>query len=226
MAADSRLTLTKRIDQNNGPSIVTKVPASDANTKLFSTPHGIGIATFGDASVAAEPIAGHVEAFIREEASSESASPEDVAKGLCDYFNKLPTPPDTGFHVSGYATEHGKRIPHVWRAGIRGNQCNRVNNGTDCGATWNGETALTSRLFAQVYTKVSETHFTPLGATEVAWNFFTLQDAIDFACFATRSTIDFIRFQPVSQTVGGPIDVLVIRPSEFNWLAKKSLTVG
>ncbi len=51
----------------------------------------------------------------------------------------------------------------------------------------------------------------------------TLQDGIDFAVFAIRTTIDTMRFQMCVKTVGGPIDVLVIKPSGAQWISRKEL---
>ncbi|PYL08483.1 MAG: hypothetical protein DME34_04505 [Verrucomicrobia bacterium] len=58
----------------------------------------------------------------------------------------------------------------------------------------------------------------------IPFQFFTLQDAIDFAVFAVRSTIDAIRFQPRAKTVGGPIDVLIIKPTGAAWIQRKELS--
>ncbi len=59
---------------------------------------------------------------------------------------------------------------------------------------------------------------------EVAWEFFTLQDGIDFATYAIKTTIDTMRFQSVPKTVGGPIDILVVKPDEgARWIARKDL---
>ena len=59
---------------------------------------------------------------------------------------------------------------------------------------------------------------------EVAWEFFTLQDGVDFATYAIKTTIDTMRFQSVPKTVGGPIDILVIKPDEgVEWIARKEL---
>jgi hypothetical protein len=57
----------------------------------------------------------------------------------------------------------------------------------------------------------------------VPWNFFTLQDAIDFAIFAVGATIEAIRFQPRAKTVGGAVDVLVITPTAAKWIRRKEL---
>ena len=54
----------------------------------------------------------------------------------------------------------------------------------------------------------------------IAWNFMTLQDAIDFVRYAINITIETMRFSNVNKTVGGPIDILVITPNKkINMLA-------
>ena len=50
----------------------------------------------------------------------------------------------------------------------------------------------------------------------------TIQDAIDFAIYAVRTTIDTMRFQARSKNVGGPVDVLLITPDEpARWIQRK-----
>ena len=52
----------------------------------------------------------------------------------------------------------------------------------------------------------------------------TLQDAIDFADYAIRTTIETIRFQHKEKTVGGPIDILIVKPNESpTWIKRKKL---
>ncbi len=225
MAADSRLTLTLREATPHGKEVLTQVPASDANSKLFCTPSGIGISTFGDASVEGEPLVGHIENFIRERLSCDSASVEDAAKGICEYFNEFKNPPATGFHVGGYARKDNKAAAEVWRCNVLGNARDLVSQQGINGAIWNGETGLMGRIFTEVFLRDIEAGFVSMGIPRVPWEFMTLQDAVDFAFFATRSTIDFIRFQPVAQTVGGPIDILAIRPNGFEWVSRKQLRV-
>ena len=48
-----------------------------------------------------------------------------------------------------------------------------------------------------------------------------IQDAIDFAIYAVRTTIDTIRFQARPKNVGGPIDVLVLTPEKTSWIQRK-----
>jgi hypothetical protein len=59
----------------------------------------------------------------------------------------------------------------------------------------------------------------------VPFEFFTLQDAIDFAFYGISSTINTLRFQAREKTVGGHVDVLVITPDNSHWIAQKQLTV-
>lgn len=51
------------------------------------------------------------------------------------------------------------------------------------------------------------------------FNIMNLQDAIDFVRFAIRTTIGTQRFLQMEKTVGGPIDVLVIKPQESIWVS-------
>lgn len=60
----------------------------------------------------------------------------------------------------------------------------------------------------------------------MAFQHFTLQDAVDFATYAIRITADAMRFQLREQTVGGPIDVLIIKPQKAFWLRRKELKAG
>ena len=66
---------------------------------------------------------------------------------------------------------------------------------------------------------------TALPSFGVPFEFFTLQDAIDFAVYGIRSTIETLRFQAREKTVGGPVDVLVITPDSSRWIAQKQLIV-
>jgi hypothetical protein len=94
------------------------------------------------------------------------------------------------------------------------------------GANWGGEADVLTRLFNEV------APVPPLGQQPTAlpsfgvpFEFFTLQDAIDFAVFGIRSTAETMRFQARERTVGGPIDVLVITPSGARWIAQKQLAL-
>jgi len=55
----------------------------------------------------------------------------------------------------------------------------------------------------------------------IIWDAMSVQDAIDFAIYAVRTTIDTIRFQARPKSVGGPIDVLLLTPEKAHWIQRK-----
>ena len=52
---------------------------------------------------------------------------------------------------------------------------------------------------------------------------FTLQDAIEFAEFVISATISSMNFQKRPKTIGGPVDILVIKPETAFWIQRKEL---
>jgi hypothetical protein len=226
MAADSRLTLNTERKELNNTVVNLAAGQSDSNYKLFLTPHQIGISTYGAADIKGVPIAGYVESFIAADLKGKPVSVEEVAKKLLDHFLKFTPVPKTQYHVAGYSKTNNELQQQVWHVNVESKQVSRVNPPGEQGASWGGEADILARLIQPVaqidqQDKIVEkfAHF------QIPWQFFTLQDAIDFAVFAIRSTIDAIRFQPRANTVGGPIDVLVLKPSEASWIQRKELRV-
>lgn len=230
MASDSRLSLNQ--NEQTGPNAVTRldIAQSDANYKTFLTPNQVGISTFGAADIGGVPISGFIQSFIEEqlhEGDSVAATPQL----LLDYFRAQPGPPAVFFHVAAYDTDaSGHREQFVWRVDVVANlvvRRNPPNTGVPTqGAAWDGELDVLSRLLARVqFLNALGAAEVDMPAPQIPWNFFTLQDAIDFALYAVRTTSDTIRFQVRPKTVGGPIDVLVLLPSESHWVQRKELHV-
>ncbi len=222
MASDSRLTLNaqRTINQQNVHQIA--VGLSDSNYKTFLAANRIGISTFGAAEIQGIPIAGYIESFINAQHTNED-SVEAFAQELLDHFRTYNPIPAVQFHVAGYQTENDHKVQHIWDVNVSKNKKNRINI-NEPGAAWGGEGDLLARILqpvAQIDQQKKVTQILPHFG--IPFKFFTLQDAIDFAIFAVRSTIDAIRFQPRPKTVGGPIDVLVIKPEESFWVKRKEL---
>ena len=58
----------------------------------------------------------------------------------------------------------------------------------------------------------------------IRYDIMSLQDAIDFAIFIVRATIEAQRFnQKAVMAVGGDIDVAIITPEGFRWIQRKKL---
>jgi hypothetical protein len=243
MASDSRLTLSRTVTNENQfkdrqNSTLMDIVQSDANFKLFLAPNGVGISTCGDASINGEPLAGFIESFIDEQITQVLNSPiendelveglevDQVAEQLLEYFKKLPGPPDTAFHVAGYKTDGNKRVQQIWRVAVKGGEKSLANGKGEKGVLWDGEGDVMFRLIQPVYRKSDKGDYMPIEDPDIAFHYFTIQDAIDFAVYAVRTTVDTIRFiASRSKTVGGPIDVLVIKPRDAFWVQRKQLQV-
>ena len=82
---------------------------------------------------------------------------------------------------------------------------------------------IVSRLIQKVAIKEDTGEYTDLPVENILWEYFTLQDAVDFARYAVETTIQTMRFKNVVETVGGAVDILVITPDETKWLQKETL---
>ena len=222
MAADSRLSLNTKKAVGQSITNYISVGQSDSNQKLFLTDSGVGISTVGDADIQGVPIAGLIEQFISQVVANKQLTPDKVADEIINYFNLQSIVPDTQFCVAGY--EKSKQIQQVYHVVVKSKIKNMINNIDPYGAWWAGEIDIISRIL-NPSAEVDPANGNAIKAIhpfiQIPFNYFTLQDAIDFSVYAVRTTIDTIRFQPRPKTVGGPIDVLVIKPTEAKWIKKK-----
>ncbi len=227
MAADSRLSLNAT-QQSPGsqPVLQLGVAQSDSTLKTFLTPQNVGISTYGAADVQGVPITGFIESFINDVLANGQYEVDEAATKLLEYFRALAGPPVTWFHVAGYKVVNGIPEQQVWVVSVGDDTRTRVNPPGEQGAAWGGESDILMRILQQTATQDNQGNYQPLPYHQIPWNFFTLQDAIDFAIYAVRTTIDTMRFQPRPKTVGGPIDVLVIKPTEASWVQRKELHGG
>lgn len=224
IAGDSRLTLSWTNKTDKGDKLHS-VSASDSNTKIFSIANKFGLGTFGAADIKGIPISGFINAFTEEKLTA-STTIDQMPQLLLDFFGERFGNPATNFYVIGYKVENGISSPHAYHVNIEGKVFSRINyqgNRTFNGANWGGETEVLTRILNTVKLKQGDT-WIDLPDTIIPWNFMTLQDAIDFAVYAVRTTIETIRFQQKEKTVGGPIDILVVKPNEQPiWINKKEL---
>ncbi len=225
MAADSRLTLTIPRTVPGGQAHTLSLTASDSAKKLFLAPNNVGIATCGTADIGGVPIAGFVESFIVERLKPQPHTVHEVAHSLAAYMLSAGIGPNTVFHVAGYeALSSGALEQVLLQVNPAASQVVQLNPSGLQGANWNGEIDILQRLLNEVsLTQPSGQPSVALPAFGVPFEFFTLQDAIEFADFGIRSTIETLRFQAREKTVGGPVDVLVIRPDSAEWIRQKQL---
>ena len=223
LAADSRVVFSAEEQRENGRTAQVSVRWSDSCRKVFLAPGNVGISSFGAAEIGGAPIAGYIESFIREEPDDDTGGVGGVAHRLLARFKEVPGASDVRFFVAGYETENARRVQHVYRVAVAKDQVDRCNQPGVVGATWGGESDVLARLHQPVVVVNDEGQLTQrLAHFPISWRSFTLQDAIDYAIYAIQVTIDSMRFQPRAKTVGGPIDVLVMRPDEAAWIQRKA----
>jgi len=225
MASDSRLTLNAT-QQRQGQQVThLAVGQSDTNNKTFLAKGRIGISICGQADIQGIPISGYIESFINT--LRKNVSVTTLPRQLLNYFRGLHGPPRTLFYVAGYKNNN-QGIPqqHLYFVDIHNNTSVRKNNPNRQGAEWGGEIDVLIRLIQPVWLRAGQPgHYSyrPIPHHSIQWGYFTLQDAIDYAIYAIKTTIDTMRFHPRAKTIGGPIDVLVIKPNEAFFIQRKEL---
>lgn len=221
LASDRRTTYTNTQTIDNKVIQRIGIHTTNSTDKTFACPNGAGISCCGDASLLGKPITGFIQDMIRTEISDDCLV-EDMPQRIIDYFNRLPTIPDTSFIVAGYDTVDGKNTQKLFKLNVKNKEIERIDTSLQ-GATWDGETFTLTRLIQNVALKTDDNSYSDLPFEEILWSYFTLQDAIDFARYAVNTTIQTMRFKNVVETVGGGVDVLVITPDKTTWLQKELL---
>jgi hypothetical protein len=225
MASDSRLTLSSRQQKDDTTIIQMGVGLSDSTYKTFLTMNNIGISFFGAPDVQGVPITGYIESFVSDEVHRHNYEVDEVPQALIDYFGRLEVPPNSGFLVAGYKIDpvEGLAEQHVWEALVKDERTKRLNQDGQWGAAWRGVTDILSRLLMPVTLRNAQGEEQRLPHFPIQWGYFTLQDAIDYAQYAVQVTADTMRFHPRPKVVGGPVDVLVIKPATAFWVKFKDL---
>lgn len=218
MAADSRSTLTGH--RREGDTVVNDfgIHFTETASKLFLAPNHMGISACNDGSIQGKPLSGFLQKFILEEIN-EKVAVKDVPEMILAYMKKLNPTLNTIFHIAGYDEKNHPVVMRVYTAEAKV----ELMHTEVPGACWNGENDILARLINTAYAKGSKGEAVELRTPSIPWEAFTLQDCIDFAMYAIRTTIDTMRFQLRPKTVGGPIDLLVLRPNEGFWVKKKEL---
>ena len=228
VAADSRLSITYSVKDASGGPIEYRhtITASDANDKVFLLRERFGLATFGAADIKGVPISGFINRFIEEKVKAD-VEIDRLPALLLEFFGEPHGWPAVSFYAVGFKAERGFSAQHVYFVNIAGRTFNRVNTAElPVGANWGGETEVMSRLLSHVRVEHGS-QWNEMPAASIPFNFFTLQDAIDFAVYAIRTTIESIRFQMRPKTVGGAIDILALKAGEKpQWVQKKRYSAG
>jgi hypothetical protein len=194
---------------------------SESVYKTYLLGDRVGISLFGSAEVGGHPISGYMESFVKNHAK-DTGTIHHFADSICSEFRDKLKHNFTGFHIAGYDSIGGHDTPVVYRLPVQSGPPQKVNSTEEpYGAVWDGDTYVVDRLFKRVSPVQDQGNCFDLEDNKLAFKWFTLQDAIDFAVYCIQTTAGLMRFQDRRKTVGGPIDVLIIRPSGAEWLERK-----
>ncbi|MEE8470457.1 MAG: hypothetical protein V3S51_03925 [Dehalococcoidia bacterium] len=228
MDSDSRKSVTLEGKSPQGVDFKVETVNSDAVTKTFLLEEQrVGISSFGQDLLGGVPTASHIKGFVEEElASSDDVT--TVPRKLIEYLRKRFPHADAGMHVAGYRKEGKISVPHVYSCHVARDVVERRNVKPDgplaYGATWSGQGDILSSIITPVVTKDEKGSDKVIRSpAPIIWEAMAVQDAIDFATYAIRTTIDTMRFQARPKNVGGPIDVLLLTPEEARWIVRKEL---
>lgn len=220
LASDRRVTYTNTCEENGKTIERIGVHTTDSTDKTFLCPNGAGISTCGTASMMNKPITGFIREMIRTSITDETKTSE-IPQLILDYFAKFENKPRTNFIVAGYEEVDGERHQLIYDVRLIPGAFDQIDTSHQC-AVWNGEKDTLKRLFKTVKILESDGTEEILDDT-VLWQYFTLQDAVDFARYAVETTIKTMHFKNLIEDVGGNVDILVITPEETKWLQKEEL---
>jgi hypothetical protein len=232
---------------------------SDSSQKVFSLGDKFGIATYGDAFIGTRTISGLMDEFLASLGDDTPAEVEGLTERLAGFFRDRFTtdaPAELlewceehpgwfrlGFLVAGYDADG---VGCLYEAGVPGEEVSAVGDPdrpittAAIGACWRGQTDVVRRLMKGVdwdaflelgYDFPPELH-EPIGELEYVIHFpVTMQDAVDYATFIIRTTIDMQRFsdgifgRPEGVPgCGGPVRVLSVTRDGTEWVSAPSVT--
>lgn len=222
MASDSRITYNNSHQLPDGTKEINiGVQITDTAYKTFQCNSRIGLSACGAASINGVSIAGYIEDFISQKVS-QNDDVEKISQELISYFSQFIPIPSANFIIAGYNLSDNKQ--HINRVYLAENKITAVDISSP-GAVWDGEIDVLQRLIKEVALKNLDGTYSNIENYYIGFNYFTLQDAINFAQYAIDSTIKTMFFQNRVKTVGGPIDILVIKTSGASWIQRKELHV-
>lgn len=229
MACDSRQSVSIERKTAEGEKLPTiQTVASDFTYKLFLLKQQeVGISAYGETLLGRVQMESHIKR-LEEERLKDNDTVDKVADKLMAYFRGKFPQANSIFHIAGFKKEEGISIPHVYVCYIGKDKRERVNfdinaNRVKYGCSWGGETDIILLLLKPYQVLGPDNKPAPVTSFPIIWDSMNLQDAIDFAVYAVRTTIDTVRFQARPKTVGGEIDVLLLTPIEGQWVQKKQL---
>lgn len=213
LAGDSFTTLTTQAPQETPePRPIKAFPHAQKIVPFYGR---FGIGGWGEASINRKSVALRIRELEHElkVKGVDFSTVDEVAETIKEnilplkFENDLSEEKAFGFYVVGYAG----RTPKVLK----------YHHDEDSGSTDTREVDF--GVYAEGYTEIANCIDVTYGDGEYPpFGLFSLQNAIDYALFVIRTTIEFQEFSSAVSTVGGAIDVAVVTRLEgFRWIQRQ-----
>lgn len=222
LASDRRSLHDRNLYTNLGDikTIERSVFITDSVDKVFECPNGSGIVINGEYVSMKNSITVLMKRFIREKIH-EHTDVKEIPSLMIDYFKQIAEPINSNAYIAGYdkkGPDLKQRLFHVSLSTLSSKEIAL----TVPGAFWSGVTEPMDRMFQRVWEKRGE-EYSEFSFNEVLWEYFTLQDAVDFSRYAAGLTENMMRFWSRTKEVGGGPDVLMITPEKTKWIEKEEI---
>lgn len=201
LASDSRTTYKTS----------TSIKYTDQTYKSVLMDNKIGIAHCLNATVNGKTIDDHLQDFMKK---YKGRGLTRIPKLLKEYFLNLNPKCVIEFIVCGYIGE----TPYGYRIETQGNIERFITSPQH--VYWAGDRDVPSRLFSMNYFK-SNNRFIAHNQRKLKLDKFSISEGINFAEFLIYTSKSVMSYQECDQTIGGPIDILVLKPNSSYWYRRK-----
>ena len=218
VASDSRITRVRRMEKRELLRKTTKIEEtflSDSGNKLFLTKGGVAIAIAGNLRSEKISLFNELTRFSDENDEKDTVK---VARSVLELLKGTVRYGTVGI-VAGYSDKDGGKDGCICLLDVEKDDVS-IKDGKDCFATYLGE-AMPITLMSELARLGNGSHM----GEGFQFSLFTLQDAVDFCCFAIRTTEQHLRFTYGYNTVGGNVDIVLITPSGSRWLRRSEPTL-
>lgn len=188
--------------------------------KMVLTDNNVGIAFRGCMNMMGRPTALFLNDYFK---AHPGLNARQVAEEIGRLYREIATMSDSEMLVAGYMPGKGCMKPCVFN--VTSKQPDRVRRVTNPCVTWAGQTDVVDRIFGKSMTIRDGRKRVQIPSYPFMFADFSLQDAIDLSVLCIEMTYRISRFQDREQTVGPPIDVLVITSDGGRWFRKKEIKV-
>ena len=215
IAADSKRTHQKQVSNPlTGQTEIMDSGFTATADKIILSDNNVAIAIQGDVMVNGQGAWVYLQEFINR---NPGLNVTDFAKELGAELFSVKDKGDMRIFIAGYEKSGGDNSPQLFELNTKEKTLCDFQDEFPI-ARWIGEVDIMNRIFDPYCIAKAPSYAFPYQA-------YTLQSAVDYAILGIETTIRVMALQDRPQTVGFPIDVLLIKPDGVQWLQKKEVHV-